>query len=125
VFSRFHLCRQLLLWKEYREANPDGYRYSAVVDRAAIMAQLAAAQASDAFQYEEQRKTRIFDELERVRRLAAARKVRIGVAPYVHEGSIAGLPGRDRSAPGRTGNRVPARRHRGPASSGSVDLSFA
>jgi hypothetical protein len=63
-----------------------------VVDRLSLITQLEAAGGGDRFTREQQRKTRLFAELEQVRRLAPGRKVRIAVAPDVQECDMAGLP---------------------------------
>ena len=63
-----------------------------LLDRGKLIARLEAIQGGAAFEHEQQRKTRILDELERARRLAPARKVRIAVAPDVHERVVADLP---------------------------------
>ncbi len=63
-----------------------------VIDRLKLISQLEAQQGSAEFSLEQERKTRIIDELERVWRLAPARKVRVAVAADVHERVIAGLP---------------------------------
>jgi hypothetical protein len=63
-----------------------------LLDREKLIARLEALQTSDAFDREQQRKTRILEELERARRRAPARKVRIAVAPDVQERVIDDLP---------------------------------
>ena len=63
-----------------------------VLGREKLIEQLEAAQASDAFEHEQQRKTRILDELEQARRLGSARRVRIAIVPDVQERVIDGLP---------------------------------
>jgi hypothetical protein len=63
-----------------------------VIDRTKLIERLEREQGGEAFDRERQRKTRILEELERARRLAAARKVKIAVAPDVQERVLSDLP---------------------------------
>jgi hypothetical protein len=63
-----------------------------VIDRGALIAGLEAKLGSDSFEHERERKTKLIEELERARKLAPGRKVRIAVAPDVRERAIADLP---------------------------------
>jgi hypothetical protein len=71
-----------------------------IVERAAILGELAARRESEAFDRERRRKMRLAEELERVRRLVPGRKVRIAADPDVHERVIGDLPGGIHLRPG-------------------------
>lgn len=63
-----------------------------IVDRSALVAELEAKCASEAFEYERRRKERLTDELERTRRSLPGRQVQITVASDVRSRLIADLP---------------------------------
>lgn len=70
-----------------------------IIDRSALLAKLRQQQQSDAFMYERSRKVKLIEELERARKLAPGRKVKITVTPDPPQ-ILAGLPRTIRLRPG-------------------------
>jgi hypothetical protein len=63
-----------------------------VIDREFVIRELKRRQASDTFDIERRRKTKLIEELECARKLAPARRVKIAAASDVRERVIADLP---------------------------------
>lgn len=63
-----------------------------LIDRQRLIDELKQLANGEAFAFERNRRTRLADELERTRRLAPARKVRIAVAPDVRDRVLKDLP---------------------------------
>ena len=71
-----------------------------VVDRAILIAQLETMRDGVSFDHEQQRKTRIIEELEQTRRLRLGRKVRIAAAADVRHRVLKDLPAAIHLQPG-------------------------
>jgi hypothetical protein len=63
-----------------------------IIDRKRLVDQLRGWNGSENFEYEHSRRLRVVDELDRLRKLAPGRKVRIQVPPEARDNRVADLP---------------------------------
>jgi hypothetical protein len=63
-----------------------------VIDRTLLLDRLRVGRASDTFEHEQTRRLRVVEELDRLRKLAPSRKVRIQVPSEVRDNQLADLP---------------------------------
>jgi hypothetical protein len=63
-----------------------------IIDRSLLLDRLRIRRSGEPFAYEHTRRTKVIDELERLRKLAPGRDVRIPVQPKVENSRLAGLP---------------------------------
>jgi hypothetical protein len=63
-----------------------------IIDRKILLGQLGARHGSEGFEQEQNRRLRVVEELDRLRKLAPGRKVQIQVPPTVRDTRLADLP---------------------------------